>query len=451
MIPTKHTMSDNNLVEESISILHDNWRNGFTVPSGELYPFQWNWDSGFTSIGNAHLDPNKAIQELETLFTGQWKNGMIPHIIFHSEKETTYFPNYDFWDTTVNGGAPQQPKTSGITQPPVHGFVLEHLLASFSESGKNTTELEARIASLIPKTIDSHRFLYDYRDRDQEGLVFIYHPWESGRDNSPLWDKSMDRIQIEREKLPPYTRKDIKIAHADERPTSAQYDRYVYLLLLGKENGYDGANIVKDSPFLIQDTLFNAILIQSNASLIRLGKKFGIDVSEVEAWQAKSIHAFKTKLWNEELSTFTGYDLVAEEHLDAHEIGAYCALTAKIATPSQAKILADRLAILNKNGYSLCPSYDVASAKFDSKRYWRGPVWPHMNWLIYHGLKSYGYTKLANILRSDAIDLIRSFGFYEYFECVKKDAEHLDKGYGGDHFSWTAACILDFIKMKTTT
>jgi len=450
-VPAKYTMSDNKLVEKVISILHNNWRDGFSVPSGTLYPFQWNWDSGFTAIGNAHLDPNKAVVELETLFTGQWRNGMIPHIIFHSEKETTYFPNFDFWETSVNTGAPQRPKTSGITQPPVHGFVLEHLLTSFSDSGTLTPALEARIAALVPKTINSHRFLYNYRDRDQEGLVFIYHPWESGRDNSPLWDKSMDRIQIEPNSLPKYTRKDITIAHADERPTSEQYDRYVYLLLLGKENEYDGPGIAINSPFLIQDTLFNAILIQSNASLIRLGEKFGIDVSEVKAWQKKSIQAFQSKLWNESLSTFTGYDLVAEEHIAAHEIGAYCALTAKIASKEQARCLADKLLTLHENGYTLCPSYDVNSEKFDSKRYWRGPVWPHMNWLIYHGLLRYGYSDLADIVRMDAIELIRSFGFYEYFESVKEDAKLLNKGYGGDNFSWTAACILDFIKMKTKT
>jgi len=444
-------MLDSELIDESIAILNENWRGSFSVPSGKLYPFQWNWDAGFTAIGNAHTDMNKAVVELETLFTGQWKNGMIPHILFHSETETTYFPNFDFWDTTVNAGAPQSPKTSGITQPPVHGFALEKLVACFSESEKKEIpkdEFHARIKALILKTIESHRFLYEYRDRDQEGLVFIYHPWESGRDNSPLWDKSMDRIEIDPGTLPEYTRKDTAIAHADERPTSDQYDRYVYLLLLGKSKGYDGAGIAQESPFLIQDTLFNSILIQSNASLIRLGERYEMDMREVKAWQAKSVHAFKTKLWNEELSTFTGYDLVAEEHISAHEIGAYGALSAGIATKHQAKILTDRLSNLHADGYSLCPTYDVTSEKFDSKRYWRGPIWPHMNWLIYQGLEKYGYNKLAQIMRNDAIELIRSFGFYEYFECVKADAEKLDKGYGGDRFSWTSACILDFLKME---
>ena len=117
-----------NLVHNAKRILNLNWKDGFTIPTGRLYPFQWNWDSGFTSIGHSLVQLDYAIRELESLFSAQWENGMLPHIVFHSEKEKTYFPNYDFWESNVNAGAPQKPKSSGITQPAVHGFVLENLL-----------------------------------------------------------------------------------------------------------------------------------------------------------------------------------------------------------------------------------------------------------------------------------------------------------------------------------
>jgi len=84
-----------NLLEKAKQILIDNWQGGFTVPRKKLYPFQWNWDSGFVSMGFGHFNLGYAMQELASLFSGQWKNGMIPHIIFHSENETTYFPNHD--------------------------------------------------------------------------------------------------------------------------------------------------------------------------------------------------------------------------------------------------------------------------------------------------------------------------------------------------------------------
>ncbi|WP_187270924.1 MGH1-like glycoside hydrolase domain-containing protein [Neolewinella aurantiaca] len=436
-------MTKQELLQTARETLEANWRApGFSVPSGRLYPFQWNWDSGFTSIGNAHINPQRALREMETLFTGQWANGMVPHIIFHSEKETTYFPNFDFWDTTVNAGAPQRPKTSGITQPAVHGFVLEHLLNTFPDDAATI----ATVKALFPRVVNSHRFLYIYRDPEREGLMFMYHPWETGRDNSPLWDASMDRIVIDKGTLPAYTRQDTKIAAADERPTADQYDRYVHQLELGKRNGYDGPGIFAESEILIQDTLMNALLIKSNASLIRIGQRFGFDVGELEEWQQQSTRAFQQKLWHEELQTFVPYDVRAGAQIAEREIGSFTALSAGIASDKQAKILNDYLQSLHDRGFYLCPSFDPDSPHFDSRRYWRGPIWPHMNWLIHDGLKNYGFGKMAEVVRNDAIHLIREFGFYEYFDCQKNTAPDLTQGYGGDQFSWTAACLIDLIE-----
>lgn len=434
-------MQQVDLIQQAKLILEKNWRGGFTVPTDKLYPFQWNWDSGFVSMGMGHFRLDYAIEELDSLFSGQWENGMIPHIIFHSEKETTYFPNFDFWKAEVNAGAPDKPKTSGITQPPVHGFILEELLAQ--HPGDDTLMAFAR--KLYPKIVASHRFFYHYRDPKKEGLVFIFHPWESGRDNSPLWDESMDRIQIKEGEIPAYVRRDTSLADASERPTSEQYDRYVYLLELGKAHQYDGAGIAAESPFLIQDSLINAILIKSNQSLIRVGKQLGMDTGEVEEWQNQAISKYREKLWNEELGCFTTYDQRAEKQILHKEIGGIFPLFASIPTKEQAQKINDYLLSLHHRNYYICPSFDVDSPLFDSKRYWRGPIWPQMNWMIYQGLKAYGFHETAQIARNDLLTLVEKLGFHEYFEAQKSVANTLDKGYGGDNFSWTASSIIDLI------
>lgn len=432
-----------NLVEDAKRILNLNWKDGFTIPTNKLYPFQWNWDSGFTSIGLSHFDLDFAIRELQSLFSGQWENGMVPHIIFHSENEKTYFPNYDFWNSNVNQGAPQKPKSSGITQPAVHGFVLENLLKRFPDNEK----LIDFIKDIFPKVVNSHRFLYTYRDPEKEGLMFIFHPWESGRDNSPLWDESLDRIIINPDELPRYERRDTNIAPSDERPTSYQYDRYVYLLQLGKKYKYDGRDIFEESPFLVQDTLMNAVLIKSNQSLINIGKRFGFDVGELEEWQQQSKTRFLEKLWNDDLQTFTSFDSRGGHQIEHKEIGGLSALYAEIPTEGQAKLLNDYLVSLHERGFYICPSFDVDSPLFDSKRYWRGPIWPQMNWMIFHGLKKYGFDKTAGVVKSDLIELVSQHGYYEYFESQKSLAQKMTSGYGGGDFSWTAACTLDFLKM----
>jgi hypothetical protein len=434
-------MMQENLIENAERILKLNWKDGFTIPTKKLYPFQWNWDSGFTSIGLSYFDLNFAIREIQSLFSGQWDNGMLPHIIFHSENEKTYFPNYDFWDCNVNPGAPQKPKSSGITQPAVHGFVLEKLLDKFPDD----ENLIYFIKVIFPKVVKSHRFFYTYRDPEREGLTFIFHPWESGRDNSPLWDKSLDRIIIDENDLPQYTRRDTSIAAADERPTSYQYDRYVYLLQLGKKYQYDEIGIFEESPFLVQDTLMNAVLIKSNQSLIRIGKRFGFDVGELEEWQQQSRPRFNEKLWNPELRTYTPFDLREGQQIAYKEIGGFVALYAEIPNVHQAEELNNYLWSLHKRGFYLCPSFDVDSPLFDSKRYWRGPIWPQMNWMIYQGLKVNGFLKTAEVVKSDLIELVNKLGYYEYFESQKSLAEHLITGYGGADFSWTAACTIDLI------
>ncbi len=432
------------LYESVEKILIKNWKDGFTIPTSKLYPFQWNWDSGFISLGHSYFNLDRAIKEMDSLFSGQWENGMIPHIIFHSENEKTYFPNYDFWNANINTGAPQRPKTSGITQPAVHGFILENLLNKFPDNEK----LIAFVKSSFSKVVKSHRWFYQYRDPEREGLTFIFHPWESGRDNSPLWDNSLDRIVVNQEKLPAYQRRDTSLAPAEERPTSYQYDRYVYLLELGKKYQYDGRGIFEESPFLIQDTLMNAVLIKSNQSLIRLGQRFGFDVGEIEEWQQQAKAAFVQKLWNEELDAFTVFDLRGGHPIRYKEIGSVATLYAEIPNTVQAHKLNDYLLDLHQRGYYVCPSFDVDHPLFDSKRYWRGPVWPQMNWMIYHGLNAYGFSATAQIVKSDIIELVAKLGFYEYFEAQKTLAAQLNNGYGGSEFSWTAACVLDLLKEK---
>ena len=429
------------LLSEAKEILALNNKGGFTIPTDRLYPFQWNWDSAFVSIGLANYDTKAAIDEIRNLLSGQWANGMIPHIVFHSEKEETYFPNWDFWDASVNSGATSTPKTSGISQPPVVGCALEKLY----KVGGDNPEVLAAIREFYPKVVANHRWWYTFRDRDREGLVFIYHPWESGRDNSPVWDQALNSIDLSTIELPNYQRRDTSIADASERPTRRQYDQYVYLLELGKKYRYDGHEIAQTSEFLMQDVMLNAILIRANAALIRIGSELNLDTSEITAWKERARGAFNSKLWDIESAMYATYDLRNESLLPFKEVGGYAALYSGVVPDDRIQLMANSLSDFHDRNFSLVPSFDVDHELFDSKRYWRGPVWPQMNWLIYHGLKESGHRELAAIVRKDFLDLVSRFGFREYFEARKAMSATGDGGYGGDNFSWTASTVIDLI------
>ena len=92
-------MSDRTpLADEAIAVLRENDRGIYNVPTKGLYPFQWNWDSCFTALGQSHFDMDRAWTEIETLFAHQWDDGMVPHMVFH-EPAPTYFPGPDVWGT----------------------------------------------------------------------------------------------------------------------------------------------------------------------------------------------------------------------------------------------------------------------------------------------------------------------------------------------------------------
>jgi glycogen debranching enzyme len=84
----------------------------------------------------------------------------------------------------------------------------------------------------------------------------------------------------------------------------------------------------------------------------------------------------------------------------------------------------------------LVPSTDPTSRPFEPRRYWRGPVWLIVNWMIADGLLAYGRADLADRLREDSLALVRRQGFFEYFDPVTGE------GLGGASFTWAAAVTL---------
>ncbi|MGA0232558.1 MAG: MGH1-like glycoside hydrolase domain-containing protein, partial [Saprospiraceae bacterium] len=186
----------------------------------------------------------------------------------------------------------------------------------------------------------------------------------------------------------------------------------------------------------------NVILIKSNESLIEIASDLGLDAGQVKEWQALSTANYDNKFWSDELNTYVGYDMRHEKQMKHREIGGFVPLFASIPSDDKATKLNDYLQSLSARGYYLVPSFDVDSPLFDSRRYWRGPIWPQMNWMIYKGLRNYAFDDTAKVVKDDLIHLIENLGFHEYFEAQKVVADGLTKGYGGNNFSWTASSYI---------
>ncbi|MDB4608993.1 MAG: trehalase family glycosidase [Polaribacter sp.] len=430
------------LLTQAKSVLSNNFQEkGFTIPSKGLYPFQWKWDSGFIALGFAHYDMPKAKKEIETILDAQWENGFIPHIVFHNDSDS-YFPGPDFHQSELHPQASKKYRSTGMTQPPVFGFILEKIYA-IAEDKKDSL---AFIKTQIDRVFENHVYFYSNRDINNEGLVYIYHNWESGTDNSPLWDdiwKTMNPPEYS------FERRDTSHVDPSQRPTKREYDHYLDIIEIAKKHNYNDKKIAENSPFLVQDPLFNSILIRSNSALILLYEKIGgaeDKIAYLKEKNRKSIESMNSKLFDASLGAYIHFDLrnnkpipfVSSSSFAPLFCGAPDALRAKTLT----KTLVDRFG--GEENY-LCASFDPSHNRFDPKKYWRGPVWINLNWMLYHGLKEYGFKTLSERVKNDSIRLIEKEGFYEYFDPRKMNSETKKSGYGGRNFSWSAALFIDFM------
>lgn len=418
----------NPLTAQAQQILRDNDRGGFTIPTNRLYPFQWLWDAGFTALGWMEFDEARAWQELEYVFGGQWPNGMLPHIIFHRH-EPTYFPGPDVW------GAPHQPASSAVTQPPVIAWCVRVML----EQARDRALAEDKARSLYPKLLAYHRWFKRERDPHNTGRVGTFHPWETGADNSAAWDKALGRVPVN-PNLKPYVRRDTNHVDASQRPRQAEYDRYLSLLEEYKAVGFDQLRLYADCSFRVEDIGINSVLHRANRDLLWLSERLGFgDAQEIEGWLERS-RAGIEQLWDETAGLYYGRDCVADEPIRVGISGAFLPLFAGTPDRARAERLVRTLETWAEKVRYLVPSTDPGSPAFESRRYWRGPVWPVVNYLIATGLKDYGHADLAERIRLDTLKLIQSSSFAEYFDPTTAE------GLGGGHFSWTAAMILHWAK-----
>ncbi len=422
------------LVEEKLDqarkILRQNDRGTYTIPARGLYPFQWNWDSCLTALGWATFDEGRAWTEIETLFSAQWDDGMVPHIVFHKE-DTGYFPGPDVWATG------KSPATSGITQPPVAATCVRQLIETARDK-ETALEFGAR---LVPKIAAWHRWFYAARELNNSGLVVSIHPWESGADNSVDWDASLANVPVD--EIPPYERRDTEHSVAEHRPTNSDYDKYLTLVHRYSNLGWKQSEIAPVAPFRVADLFVNSLLQRSNIDLQWLVEYVGAShlTEEVDGWVKKGKMGLQS-LWSEPQQSFQPYDYAADQSITSISASTFLPLFAHATEPAQTQALVKRLWSWRDHTRYLVPSFDPTDPRFDSKRYWRGPVWAIINWMISDGLTAAGHGDLAKIIADDTRALIDQSGFREYF-----DPEN-GQGLGGDCFSWTAAMRLTWLSAQ---
>ncbi len=433
------------LVAAAVQVLRDNDLGEITKPSPTLYPHQWLWDSCFIAIGLRHVDPDRAALEIISLFRGQWTNGMLPHVIF-SESGVYYHAGPERWRTDLVTATADGAETTGVTQPPMVAEAVVRV--------GEMLDPEARTAfyrTVFPGLVRYHSWLYRERDPWDCGLVTLVHPWESGMDNTPPWMRMTRRVTpwrvralqaVNSDSVLDLLRRDSKEVPPDERLSGADLFTLYRIIRELRDARYDMHRIMDTPVPLVQDVAFNAILIRANVHLVAIADAIGARLpAGLKRCLARTPDAFRTLLRADD--TFLNRDARTGELIPGETVGGFLALYAGVLDVDEAVRMAERMMAPR-----WWPRFGVASAPTDDEEfkphcYWQGPAWVNMNWLIADGLDRYGrtgLTRLAERIRRETVAMVAAAGgMFEYYSPLD------GQGVGSDHFSWTAALVIDLL------
>jgi len=367
-------------------VLEGNWREGrapdgrsfgYTCPDAEKYPDQFFWDSCFHALAWSRIDPMRAMRELRSLGAAQQESGLIGHTTFWNGPAR---PSRAFTYNLLHLRAFQ---TSTI-QPPLLGWVWAEVAeragdARFAEEGR------AIVARL-------HEFLERER-ADEDGLIGILQPDESGLDATPAYDAPLG------------WRSHPKIG-------------FLALRAFNQRRGFDYRRVVADGGFHATDVLVNTAWILGWEGLARLGHPGAAARAELLT------RSLVDRLFDRKAGTFFPEGPNGERLLVNTWAGLATLALDRLPADIGHRIINEHL--LNPKCFWL--NYPVPSAAACEptfvpgsdrylwiERYWRGPTWLFSTWFIMRGMMRLGYAAEAEHLSDRTLALIRQSGFREYF------------------------------------
>lgn len=327
------------------------------VPSNPYYYGFWNWDGAFHMIGAALFgDRELAVDQAETMFALQFGDGM-------------------FIDCAKVDGS----RVADFSKPPVWPWAFE---CTDRLIGLGEEYLEGAIHKLDTnmKWWERERF---------DGTLFSYkvHPYESGMDDSPRFDK-------------PIRMEDLWAVDA------------------------------------------NGFMYSAYKSMAYLAGRLGKDAYKKELLEKadRLLENINTLLFSEELSAYCDYDKKNGSftgHLTPMSfvpLFAGCADADKAA--SMAKLAADK-----EYFYMGMPTAAYNDPCFDSKLFWRGPCWLNTAYFAVKGLADYGYGELALAYCRNILSMIEKEGIWEYYDTRKYC------GIGQKNFGWSSVFSVLFVRL----
>ncbi len=347
--------------ERARAILEAHWRDGYTVPNADVYPWQWLWDSCFHAVCWAELDePDRAISELWSVFASQHDDGFVPHLDYRRGP----YPHEGLWRRVA---------ASTITQPPMFGHAI--------------AELERRGIPVPGGIVDRARrgLLHLLRERPPTpaGLVPLLHPWESGCDDSPRWDAWCPGG------WDPARWYETKGAMVDTLVRNAH----------GSPTGNPG--------FCVGSVGFTALV---SFNLAELASVTGNDAL---AEEARRLASALDRRWDPGHRTWVD-DSERPASAAAPTLDGLLPVLVSgdaVAVDTAFGLLTDALAYGTVHGPA---GVHVADPAFEPTTYWRGPAWPQLTYLLAVAARRRGRPEADRLARQLVVGATTS-GFAEYW------------------------------------
>lgn len=371
------------IIESARAVLEANWRTGgYTVPNAEVYPFQWLWDSCFHAITWARLGAaERSRSELAHLFRLQATDGFVPHIDY----EWSPAHHADFWGRE---GA------SSITQPPMFG----HAVAELSRRGID-------VADLVAPAVDGLRFLLDHRAR-VDGLVALCHPWESGGDDSPRWDR-----------------------WCGDRWSTSSWFAVKGALLDGLVTS-DAGSPIANRDFVVGSCGFNALVAFNAFELAAV-----TDDQALAAAASSLVDRLATR-WDEDSCTWIDTGDAESGSGRVRTLDALLPVLVERDPDVRDVVFATLLDDESFGGACGPAGVHRDEPTFAARTYWRGPAWPQLTYLFWVAAQRHGRADDAHRLADMLVRGAERSGWAEYW-----DADD-GTGLGAAPQSWAALAAL---------
>ncbi|HYO56993.1 amylo-alpha-1,6-glucosidase [Archangium sp.] len=380
----------------------------FVCPSMGTYPFQWFWDSCFHAVALSCVDVERARIELRSLLRNQQQDGFVAHVTFwQRERFEALLSTYKI--------AYRTPYLSDCMQPPLLAEAVDAIVRR--GGGERSFLLE-----ILPKLRRYYDWLHEWRDPDQDGLIAIIQPDETGLDHTPKFDEYLGITAAEMQQM----------NDAWER-VCKPYDTH----------GRQPRRVFEQDLFIVEDVMVNTIYCLNLRLLARLHRSLGEEAGalELEARAARTFSSLIDKCYDPERGLF--FDLAgrAERHL---RVDTFTSLM-PLVLPDLPQPIAERLIahLEDPGAYAArfpVPTVSMREPSFHpgapgQKLVWRGPSWINSNWYLARGLRAHGREELARSIEDRSVELIERSGFREYYN------PHTGEGYGAEDFSWSALAV----------